>query len=105
MSAIGQINALNKVLVCKQFKESENGSSADAKVSLLCIGEKIRSGEVPVTPCDQGGKLSARPGEADPRLIKRLEQLLCHRGILSELRLSLNTWRPRPNGGQLLSRV
>jgi hypothetical protein len=50
VSAIGEVDALNKVLVCKQFKESKNGGAADAKVSLLCIGEKIRSCEVPVAP-------------------------------------------------------
>jgi len=37
-----------------------------------------------------GGKLTAWPGKAYPRLVKRLEQLSCHGGILSELRLSLN---------------
>jgi hypothetical protein len=87
--AIWQINTLNKALVCEKFKESEDGGAPDSKLALPSIGEQICGGEVPVPPSDEGGKLTAWPGQADPRLIKRFEQLLCHTGIVSELRPGL----------------
>jgi hypothetical protein len=83
MSAIGQVNTLDKIPVGEEFEESEDGGSANAKAALLSIGEEIGGGEVPLAPCDEGGELTPRPGEADPRLVKRLEQLSCHKGILS----------------------
>jgi len=90
MPAIGQVNTLNKVLVGEEFEETEHGGSTDAKAALFSIGQEIGGGEVPLAAGDQGGELTPRSGEANPRLVKRFEQLSCHEGILPELRLSLN---------------
>jgi hypothetical protein len=91
MPAIGQVNTLNKVLVGEEFEETEHGGSTDAKAALFSIGQEIGGGEVPLAAGDQGGELTPRSGEANPRLVKRFEQLSCHEGILPELRLSLIT--------------
>lgn len=90
VSTVGQINPLDEVLVGEEFEETEDGGAPDAKAALLGVGEEVSGGEVPLPPCDQGGEFAARPGEANPRLVKRLEQLSCHGGSLPELRLSLN---------------
>jgi hypothetical protein len=90
VSTAGEVNSLDEVLVGEEFKETEDSRASNAEAALLGIGEKVSGGEVPLAPRDQGGELTARPGKAYPRLIKRLEQLSCHGGILPELRLSLN---------------
>ena len=97
VSAVRQVNPLNKVLVSKKFEEAEDGGAPDTEVALISIGEKVCGGEVPLPARNQGGEFTARPGQTNPRLVKRLEQLRCHRGILPELRLSLNTRPGRPN--------
>ena len=94
VSAVWEINPLDEVLVGKEFEETEDGGASDAEAALLGVGEQVGGGEVPRSARDEGGEFTTRPGKADPRLVKRLEQLSCHRGILSVLRLSLNTrWR------------
>jgi hypothetical protein len=90
VSAIGEVNSLNKVLVGEEFKQTEDGGAPNTEAALLGIGEEIGGGEVPLSTGDQGGELTARPGKTDPRLVKRLEQLTCHEGTIPELRLSLN---------------
>jgi len=69
MSAIGQVNALDKVLIGEEFEETEDGGAPDTEVALIGIGEKVCGGEVPLAPCDQGGEFTSRPGKADPRLV------------------------------------
>lgn len=83
MPAIGQVNALNKVLVGEEFEEAEDGGSANAKTAPFGVGEEIGGGEVPLAPGDQGSEFTPRPSEADPRLVKRFEQLTCHNRTLS----------------------
>jgi hypothetical protein len=97
VSTVRQVNPLNKVLFSKEFEEAEDGGTPDTEVAILRIVEKVCGGEVPLPTRNEGGELTARPGQANPRLVKRLEQLLCHRGILPELRLSLNTGPRGPN--------
>jgi hypothetical protein len=70
VSAVGEVNSLDEVLVGEEFEETEDGGAPDAEAALLSV--------------------AARPGKANPRLVKRLEQLSCHGGSLPELRLSLN---------------
>ena len=96
MSAIGQVDPLNEALIGEEFKKAKDGRSPNAEVSLLGIGKEICGGEVPLSAGDERGELAPRPGEANPRLIKRLEHLPCHSAILSELRLSLNNRRASP---------
>jgi len=91
VSTVGEVNSLNEVLVGENLEEAEDGGPPNAEAVLLGIGEEIGGGEVPLASCDECGKLTPRSSEADPRLVKRLEQLSCHRGILPLLRLSLNT--------------
>ena len=86
---IGEVNALNQVLVGEEFEEAENGGSADAEPAPLSIGKEVGGGEVPLAPSDQGSELTPWPGKADPRLVKRLEQLSCHTATLPQLRLSI----------------
>jgi hypothetical protein len=93
VSAVWEINPLDEVLVGKEFEETEDGGASDAEAALLGVGKEVGGGEVPLPTRDKGGELTARPGEADPRLVKRLEQLSCHGGSLPELRLGLNTRR------------
>ena len=95
VSAVGEVNPLDQVLVGEEFEETEDGGAPDAQAALLGVGEEVSGGEVPLPTRDEGGELTARPGEADPRLVKRFKQLSCHGGSLPELRLSLNTL-PRP---------
>jgi len=95
VSAVGEVNPLDEVLVSEQLEEAKDGGTPDAEAALLGVGEEVGGGEVPLPACDEGGELTARPGKANPRLIKRREQLSCHRGILAVLRLSLNTRRRR----------
>ena len=90
VSAVGEVNSLDEVPVGEEFEETEDGGAPDAEAALLGVGEEVSGGEVPLPPCDQGGEFAARPGKANPRLVKRLEQLSCHGGSLPELRLSLN---------------
>jgi hypothetical protein len=90
VSAVGEVNSFDEVLVSEEFEETEDGGAPNAEAALLGVGEEVGGGEVPLPTRDQGGKLTAWPGKAYPRLVKRLEQLSCHGGILSELRLSLN---------------
>ena len=90
VSAVGEVNSLNEVLVGEKFEETEDGGAPDAKAAPLGVGEEVGGGEVPLPTRDQGGEFATRPGKANPRLVKRLEQLSCHGGILAELRLSLN---------------
>jgi hypothetical protein len=90
VSTVGEVNSFDEVLVGEEFEEAEDGGAPNTKAALLGVGEEVGGGEVPLPPRDQGGELTARSGKAYPRLIKRLEQLSCHRGILPELRLSLN---------------
>jgi hypothetical protein len=93
VSAVWEINPLDEVLVGEEFEETEDGGAPDTKAALLGVGKEVGGGEVPFSPCDQGGELTARPGKADPRLVKRFKQLSCHGGSLPELRLGLNTRR------------
>ena len=90
VSAVGEINSLDEVLVGEEFEETEDGGASNTEAALLGVGEEVGGGEVTLAPCDEGGELAPRPGKAYPRLVKRLEQLSCHGDILSELRLSLN---------------
>ena len=90
VSTVGEINSLDEVLFGEKFEETEYGGAPNAEAALLGIGEEVGGREVSLPTCDQGGEFTARPGKAYPRLVKRLEQLSCHGGILSELRLSLN---------------
>jgi hypothetical protein len=90
VSAAGEVNSLDEVLVGEQFKETEDGGAPNAEAALLGVGEEVGGGEVPLPTCDEGGEFAARPGKANPRLVKRLEQLSHHGGSLPELRLSLN---------------
>jgi len=89
VSAVGEVNSLDEVLVGEEFEKTEDGGAPDAEAALLGVGEEVGGGEVPLPTCDQGGELTARPGKAYPRLVKRLEQLSCHGGSLPEMRLSL----------------
>ena len=90
VAAVGEVNSLDEVLFGEEFEETEDGGAPNAEAALLGIGEEVGGREVSLPTCDQGGEFTARPGKAYPRLVKRLEQLSCHGGILSELRLSLN---------------
>ena len=90
MSAVGQVNPFDEVLFGQKFKESEDGSAPNAKAAPIGICKKVGGGEVPLSARNKGGELTPRPGKANPRLVKRLEQLSSHGGILPELRLSLN---------------
>jgi len=78
VSAVGEVNSLDEVLVGEKFEETEDSSAPNTEAALLGIGEEVGGGEVPLTPRDQGGEFTARPGKANPRLVKRLEQLSCH---------------------------
>jgi hypothetical protein len=90
VSTVGEVNSFDEVLVGEEFEKTEDGGAPNTEAALLGVGEEVGGGEVTLAPCDEGGKLTAWPGKAYPRLVKRLEQLSCHGGILSELRLSLN---------------
>ena len=90
VSAVGEVNSFDEVLVSEEFEETEDGGAPNAEAALLGVGEEVGGSEVPLAPRDQGGEFTARPGKAYPRLVKRFEQLSCHSGILAELRLSLN---------------
>jgi hypothetical protein len=90
VSTVGQVNSFDEVLLGEEFEKTEDGGAPNTEAALLGVGEEVGGGEVTLAPCDEGGKLTAWPGKAYPRLVKRLEQLSCHGGILSELRLSLN---------------
>jgi hypothetical protein len=90
MSAVGKVNPFNQVLVGEEFKEAEDGGAPNAEAAPICICNEVGSGEVPLPARNKGGELAPRPGKANPRLVKRFEQLTCHGGILPELRLSLN---------------
>jgi hypothetical protein len=91
VSAVREVNSLNEALFGKQIEKAENGGATDAEAALLGVCEQIGGGEVSRAAGDQGGEFTTRPGKANPRLVKRLEQLPCHTAILSELRLSLIT--------------
>jgi hypothetical protein len=97
MSAVWQVNPLNEVLVGEEFKETEDSGAPNAEAVLVSICNQVGSGEVPLPARNKGGELTPRPGKANPRLVKRLEQLSSHGGILPELRLSLNRRRGAPN--------
>jgi hypothetical protein len=90
VSTVGEVNSFDEVLIGEEFEKTEDGGAPNTEAPLLGVGEEVGGGEVPLPTRDQGGKLTAWPGKAYPRLVKRLEQLSCHGGILSELRLSLN---------------
>jgi hypothetical protein len=90
VSTVREVNSLDEVLLGEKFEETEYGGAPNAEAALLGVGEEVGGGEVPLPTCDQGGEFTARSGKAYPRLVKRLEQLSCHGGILPELRLSLN---------------
>jgi len=90
VSTVREVNSLDEVLVGEKFEETEDGGAPDTEAAPLGVGEEVSGGEVPLPTCDQGGEFTARSGKAYPRLVKRLEQLSCHGGILPELRLSLN---------------
>jgi len=90
MSAVGQVNPFNQILVGKEFKETEDGGAPNAEAALVSISNQVGGGEVPLPTRNKGGQFTPRPGKANPRLVKRFEQLTCHGGILPELRLSLN---------------
>jgi hypothetical protein len=90
VSTVGEVNSFDEVLLGEKFEETEDGGASNTEAALLGVGEEVGGGEVPLPTCDQGGELAAWPGKAYPRLVKRLEQLSCHGGILPELRLSLN---------------
>jgi|GEM_PF-4655910 len=91
VTAVGEIHPLYEVPIGKELEEAEDGGAPNAKLALLGISEEVGGGEVPLPPRDEGGEFTARPGQANPRLVKRLEQLWCHGGIVPVLRLSLNT--------------
>ena len=97
MSAVWQVNPFNEVLVGEEFKETEDSGAPNAEAVLVSICNQVGSGEVPLPARNQGGELAPRPGKANPRLVKCLEQLTCHGGILPELRLSLNRRSGVPN--------
>jgi hypothetical protein len=90
VSTVGEVNSFDEVLIGEEFEKTEDGGAPNTKAALLGVGEEVGGGEVPLSTRDQGGKLTAWPGKAYPRLVKRLEQLSCHGGILPKLRLSLN---------------
>ena len=69
VSAVWEINPLDEILVGEEFEETEDGGAPDAEAALLSVGEEVGGGEVSLPTRDQGGELTARPGEADPRLV------------------------------------
>jgi hypothetical protein len=69
VSAVGEVNSLDEVLLGEKFEETEYGGAPNAEAALLGVGEEVGCGEVPFPPCDQGGELTARPGKAYPRLV------------------------------------
>jgi hypothetical protein len=97
MSAVGKVNPFNQVLVGEEFKETEDSGAPNAEAALIGICNEVGSGEVPLPARNEGGELPARPGKANPRLVKCLEQLSSHGGILPELRLGLNRRWGAPN--------
>jgi hypothetical protein len=78
VSTIGEVNPLDEALVRKEFEEAEDGGASNPEAALFCVGEEIGGGEVPLSSRNQCGEHTAWPGEADPRLVKRFEQLWCH---------------------------
>ena len=95
MPTVGEVDALDEPAVGEQFEEAEDGGPPDAELVRLGVGEKICGGEVPAATADQGRQVAARPGQADPRLVERLEHLPCHGGSLPQMRLSLISTRRR----------
>jgi hypothetical protein len=69
VSAVWEINPLDEILVGEEFEETEDGGAPDAEAVLLSVGKEVGGGEVPLPTRDQGGELTTRPGEADPRLV------------------------------------
>ena len=90
VSTAWQVNSFDEVLLGEEFEETEDGGASNTEAPLLGVGRGTSPPPTSSPTRDQGGKLTAWPGKAYPRLVKRLEQLSCHGGILSELRLSLN---------------
>jgi hypothetical protein len=69
VSAVGEVNSLHEILVGEEFEETEDGGAPDTEAALFSVGEEVSGGEVPLPTRDQGGELTARPGETDPRLV------------------------------------
>jgi hypothetical protein len=67
--AIWKINPLDEVLVGEELKETEDGGASDSESAPFGVSQEVGGGEVPLPQFDQGGKLTARPGEADPSSI------------------------------------
>jgi hypothetical protein len=69
MPAIWQVNALNESLLGEQVEEAEDGGAANAKATLTRIGDEVGRREVTVAHGNERRNLTARTGEADPRLV------------------------------------
>ena len=69
MPTIWQVNPLNEPLLGKQVKQTEDGGAANAKATLTCVGDQVGRREVAVSLGNERGNLTARTGQADPRLI------------------------------------
>ena len=98
MPTIGEVDALDEPSVGEQLEEAEDGGPPDAEAVRLGVGEEVCGGEVPATAADQGRQVASRPGQADPRLVERLEHLPCHGESLPQMRLSI-IWPERGVGG------
>jgi len=48
MSAVGQVNPLDEVLVGEEFKETEDGGAPNAEAALIGICNEVGGGEVPL---------------------------------------------------------
>ena len=69
MPAIWQVNALNESLLGEQVEEAEDGGAANAKATLTRIGDEVGRREVPVALGNERRNLTARTGQAHPRLV------------------------------------
>jgi hypothetical protein len=69
MPAIWEVNALNKPLLGEQVKKAEDRGAANPQASLTCVGDEVGGGEVPVALRNERGNLTARTGQAHPRLV------------------------------------
>ena len=69
MPAVWQIDPLNEPLFGEKVEEAEDGGAANAEASLACVGDEVGRREVAVALGNERGNLTARTGQADPRLV------------------------------------